>query len=976
MAINMRSMKGLLRRFTPYYKWNAFGFEDTDEISNVIDYARGLVIKDADMAIELEDQKGESLEKVDKYIQASNGTLKDYSQYEIRRIIDNYNETNRYYIMLHDRFDIDYVTARTAKDYTVLKALNKTLDPKHEEFFYRAYNDSIDYYRKVISTPAFNNQQYNREFFQEYVIFMTVQRYITYTMEGFFDVDTYNKKMLKNAFISTGLDYFDTFSTEYQRRILKNANDLIRNKGTNRAFEIIRDIFSSNQVVISRLSLAKERTSMEDPIELKFIKTDIDKKINVENDPRLEYDAVTKDDPYWRIPKNTAIKQEFDIVNTKYLTVDIIMDVLTNSQSLGYLYTFLSRINKMNSDDIEELARTMGVLPAEAREYAKKNNSTIEDTSFNFIDKEISDQPINVFDAIIAIVNIIYQRDGYNESKKSSIVHRVYGFNFENPIVPGMDPIPGLTAIPQIDDVFDVIDSMRLYIEFLGNRAPEFSGTTEYEKAKEIFEKFNLRDFDGVDYNNISYEYIMTLYNSSDYYRDTILDFQAYIEKVNGSTRLKELMAKDDIYSALEFLNNEVLNESHGLDFEITNNEDSFTDINFPNGLEFSFFNKFEEFKTLWISFVKYQIADETFADNYYIHRMAIKYDSSVYDEFSAYVAGFNSNKLDRLYGIWDEEETDETLIALLNEIDEELKNMNANYNGALMLRNYPNLQFYMDVYLHASDFNKVQYSIADFTTLFEYNLMLRNELIELAVNTHNPQLYRSIQQILDKKFTLDSKKQFDNTVFEGYDSFADWLRDKDGALYAYSTISLPLGSDLSKWSKDDEIQKKVLQLVNDIDNTINMSGKEFLTDNNLIGIQDYIKRYVFILIQVFKAYTADTIQSRGVLDLSLGEVGKYDNLVKVMDDEIHTASMEEEDYFNMDDYIETRGTLVLSDSIAPSDDMFTKDPVNELLGNNQSSPAVPDEYERVAELIDKKSKTVLKEYQYITDEDNIHKEV
>src|SRR5699024_4500352 len=212
----------MMRKFDQSYYYKVFSDTDTEDLSRLITYNRGLIIKDYDLANEYETDK--SMANSEPYMVANNTELIDnhYSNYDRFIINKNYKELNEYYINLKENYNINYYEARKANNYHILKSLNNTLTPSEEEMFIESYMESLNYFLKVTYTNAFNDQKYERQLFDMYLISNAIQRYINKSFYTFFNVDTYDRRKLKNSFISWGLDYFDDLPLEYQRRILKN----------------------------------------------------------------------------------------------------------------------------------------------------------------------------------------------------------------------------------------------------------------------------------------------------------------------------------------------------------------------------------------------------------------------------------------------------------------------------------------------------------------------------------------------------------------------------------------------------------------------------------------------------------------------------------------------------------------------------------------------------------------------------------
>jgi hypothetical protein len=395
-------------------KYSVLSQEDINEIDNVLEFANGLILKDTELAESLESMN--SYRNSYAYINARldvDGQSDEYHQ----QIISQYKELNSYYRELFDKYGIDYLNSRTTKDLHILIATNPTLVREDVNLFYDCYYEVLNYHNKVTSTKAFKNQDMYRGFIKLFLVFSTVQRYLTRKMENFFNIDVYDLKTLKNAFISVGLDYFEDMPINYQRRLLKMINTLLANKGTNTAVTQIVELFGFDNIDIYKYVLAKGYKTLQngepdytDPY-LMFFKTPADKEVNFKHDMLLSYDSVTKEDPYWHSSKEETMLIPFNFINSKYMSVDTTIDAMNETIGLAY---FMSLLYKFQN------------------EYKEK-----EGYDFGFMNKNISRNIINIYDSIVALQALIIKSHGYKDTitKNPDIVNYIYGYHdIENKI--------------------------------------------------------------------------------------------------------------------------------------------------------------------------------------------------------------------------------------------------------------------------------------------------------------------------------------------------------------------------------------------------------------------------------------------------------------------------------------------------------------------------------------------------------------
>ena len=110
--------KKLLRKFSPRYYYNPFSKLDITELENIIEYARGLVVKDEEIADKYETDA--SLRSADKYLRAIEGVNgKIIPDAERQTILAAYVEQNIYYAELYKLYGIQPYYSRRAKDYHI-----------------------------------------------------------------------------------------------------------------------------------------------------------------------------------------------------------------------------------------------------------------------------------------------------------------------------------------------------------------------------------------------------------------------------------------------------------------------------------------------------------------------------------------------------------------------------------------------------------------------------------------------------------------------------------------------------------------------------------------------------------------------------------------------------------------------------------------------------------------------------------------
>ncbi|QXN67836.1 hypothetical protein FPHOBKDP_00082 [Listeria phage LPJP1] len=811
-----------------------------------------------------------SLLNSSRYLSAIYDSDSELSESEKSNIIKGYNESNPYYKDLFNRYNIDYASARRAKDFYILKETSNTLDKWHKSLFNEAYYESINYFLNVTFTEAFSNQTYNREVYREYLIFMTIMRYINKTMEGYFNIDTYDRKKLKNGFISWGLDYFDSVPVNYQRRIYRFINEMISNKGDNDVFNVIKNLFSFDNVQINRYMLAKKNNLGGDD-SLEFYKVPIDEELNFSLHPRVDYDAITEGDPYWRAEKKNILEQSFNIINTKYISVDIVLDLINNSKQLSYFYGLLNDLEIKNRAIINKYASDNNITYQEASKVVN-----LENIDFKFNNRNISDSEIHIFDAIVALITLVLKRMNWSDKiRKIPFLEHTYGYDIDK-------------------NVNDIIISLRKYL-FWNKR--KFR-VREWENIMGYLNRFKLKGFD-LDIDQ-DFDSIVAMYNSSIVYQNQMQFTSEYIQSINGSKKLENHIKNGNIYDGLEYLMNILLDKNRKISMSII--------------------SEYSLLKQLLSRFVNYQV-DIKYISTDKIFQFGMD-NVVIMSEMRDFINKLGINRLSTVFDIYNRNKTIENFRKVIDmipsAIDEAISVNEYIYRKQLI--NYKNLSVFIDVFGSYDEIvnNKRRYTMNDFAKIYRYNEKLREDLEETIINTNDYKLYSLFNKLWNEKFTNDLNMD----IFSKYNTFTDYLKDNDPNLYFYTEVDINI-YDIDSLSKDDIYRERIFELVESIDNHLNLGEYDFLTQNNTIGLSDYVKSYIYILIKVFKSYTIDTVYSSSIYKFD----SKMDNSIRLFDtmDVTKIGGILFRDYISIIDSHSLNLTKRLDDNITFSDKLFIK---------------------------------------------------
>lgn len=235
---------------------------------------------------------------------------------------------------------------------------------------------------KTIYSEAFKyNSDYYDNFISIFIKIQTVIDMITEVPDIVVRKDFFDDISIRDMFISHSVEHFPEIPRRYQLAMVKNLNNLLKFKSTTKNLVDICSIFGFDNVSIFKYYLLKDRkvdinnnyidpqyafnpeTGENEVIEgsiydLKFVKVPIDGLADDYIRDRVNhigYDDVVYGDIHWNgdTPhhelKNTILKQHFNYVYSKYISIDTLYDMSLMSFEMTYFFNLL-----FSNRDLEE----------------------------------------------------------------------------------------------------------------------------------------------------------------------------------------------------------------------------------------------------------------------------------------------------------------------------------------------------------------------------------------------------------------------------------------------------------------------------------------------------------------------------------------------------------------------------------------------------------------------------------------------
>ena len=289
-------------------------------------------------------------------------------QYGVLDDMINEDPINRQYMRHLGKRKIDYYTARRANRFDILYI--PTID---SDEIYKMYKDKLDdnkfFVLRTIYSEAYKyNSDYYDNFIAILIVIITMVDIISRVQEFITRKEIFDIRSVQYIFKSYGVPFFESIPLKYQIAMVKNLHTLLKYKSTSKCMVDICSLFGFDNIKIFKYYLLRDRRvdlttgeyvtatnedGTEDYVseyELKFLKLpledDLDDYIRIGGN-YIDYDEITDSDPKWdggldhdEVIK-AIIKEEFNFIRTKYISIDTIYDIAKMSAQQSYFFNFL-----------------------------------------------------------------------------------------------------------------------------------------------------------------------------------------------------------------------------------------------------------------------------------------------------------------------------------------------------------------------------------------------------------------------------------------------------------------------------------------------------------------------------------------------------------------------------------------------------------------------------------------------------------
>lgn len=527
----------------------------------------------------------------------------DIYKLEISGVLDtikNQNPNFKYLNYLGDK-RISIVEARNASNFAIIR-MNKDDDISDEFYdkFIRLYNQSRDYFTIVI---------YNSEYSKIYslydnfiglcIMMMTIQRIISNTFKNGIEREFFDWEFIQNMYKTYNIPFIKTLSMDDHIIILKNLNNLLRYKSTDKVLIDVCTLLGYSEIDIFRYYLVKQQLMDENDNPVFIYQKDdngnviLDDKGNkkidyaktydiyfqaidireqnilsamLDSTNRFDYNMITSSDPYWTEDENLE-KMKYGVFEENNEEYQIAYNYVRSK------YIGLNLMYRM-ADVVFELTYAFNMLV----------NKKEEITDIRLpIPKVHQSNEYPLFDVIVFLIALVCKLEGFvgNIQSNPSVIENIYSFNFDE-----TDITEIIKKIENEKDIFNSVNEnerTRL-LDFFNNLT--ITSDSDIDRIYEQIRNCNtfiidkIRNAKSIEeyrfYRNI-YHVIMISENQTEMFSYVDTDgntvmaetYAEYLEKNQPElfTSLNELTEKDNISTLIDHVLVQVESIFNSLDY-------------------------------------------------------------------------------------------------------------------------------------------------------------------------------------------------------------------------------------------------------------------------------------------------------------------------------------------------------------------------------------------------------------------------
>lgn len=286
----------------------------------------------------------------------------------IDRLIEKYPEKK--YLRHLGGKKIDILTARQAEKFDILYVPTIDFEELRQKFIDRVDQNKHYVLRCVYSEAMkIGSEEFYDKFMALFIVLEAAIDLLSETQVFIAKKEVFNIRSIQYIFSMYGIPYYDEIPIKYQINMMKSLNRLIKYKATGKNIIDICSLFGFPDIKIFKYYMLKDRKT--DPITEEYIfnynadgtennEMDFDLKflrVPLEDSPDeyikdpdnyVDYQTITEGDRYWAengslsdVIRKKLFEQEFNIVRTKYLSIDTTCEMSKLAFDLPYFFNML-----------------------------------------------------------------------------------------------------------------------------------------------------------------------------------------------------------------------------------------------------------------------------------------------------------------------------------------------------------------------------------------------------------------------------------------------------------------------------------------------------------------------------------------------------------------------------------------------------------------------------------------------------------
>lgn len=282
---------------------------------------------------------------------------------------DSYKKSDFMYLKHLGKKKIPYYISRKAGPFDPIYVTDIDSDSIREMYLDKLANNRT-YTMRTVYSEAYRITKGTDEKVDNYydnvlaifIVLITIIDVIARVQEFITRKEIFDLRSVQYLFESYGVDFFDEIPLKYQIAMIKNIHTLLKYKSTAKCMVDICSLFGFDNIKVFKYYLLKDRTvdlttgeysftgDDEKDFTLKFIKLPLDESVNDyirTPSNHIDYDEITEGDATWdggldhEEVKKEVLSRAFNIIRTKYISIDTIYDIAKMSTEQTYFFNML-----------------------------------------------------------------------------------------------------------------------------------------------------------------------------------------------------------------------------------------------------------------------------------------------------------------------------------------------------------------------------------------------------------------------------------------------------------------------------------------------------------------------------------------------------------------------------------------------------------------------------------------------------------